>query len=64
MKQKEIFDLAVRLVGLWLTFLAIKGLPAVFDFPGAILSVALYAITGWWFVGGAKILTRRAFPLD
>ena len=62
MKEKDIFALAVRLIGLWLIFLAIKSLPAVFDYFGALFSVALYFAVGWWFVGGASILTKRAFP--
>jgi len=62
MNQKDIFDLAVRLIGLWLIFLAIKSIPAVFDYFGALVSIALYFATGWWFVGGASLLTKRAFP--
>ena len=62
MKQKEIFELLVRLIGLWLIFLAIKSIPAVFNYFGALVEVVLYFAAGWWFIGGASLLTKRAFP--
>lgn len=61
-KQKEIFELFVRLIGLGLIFLSIKSIPTVFNYFGALVEVVLYFAAGWWFVGGAPLLTKRAYP--
>ena len=67
MKPKDIFSLAVRLVGLFFIYLAARSLAVVFASPPgqvivSILSAAFYIGVGWWLLGGAPLLMQRAYP--
>jgi hypothetical protein len=68
MKPREIFGLAVRLLGLLFVYLAIRTLPVVFSGPPPIvvirtvLTMVFYVGVGWWLVGGAPLLVKRAYP--
>jgi hypothetical protein len=70
MKAKDIFNLAVRLLGLYFIYLAAKQVPVLFAasagasqifFP-VILTVAVYLGVAWWLLGGAPLLVKRAYP--
>jgi hypothetical protein len=68
MNTKDIFNLIVRLVGLFFIYLAAREVPMAFGIaPGqlffpVILTVAFYVGVGWWLVGGAPLLAKRAYP--
>lgn len=68
MKPRDLFSLAVRLLGLFFIYLAARALPIVFSGPpdqvvvGAILTVVFYVVVGWWLLGGARLLVKRAYP--
>ena len=67
MKAKDIFNLAVRLLGLFFIYLAARQLPVIFGAPDpvvtpAILSTAFYVGIAWWLLGGAPLLVKRAYP--
>jgi hypothetical protein len=68
MKTKDIFNLIVRLLGLFFIYLAAREVPIIFArslgqvlFP-VILTVAFYFSVAWWLLGGAPLLVRRAYP--
>lgn len=68
MKPRDIFHLAVRLLGLFFIYLAAKQVPLIFMgnlddvfFP-VLLSTAFYAGVAWWLLGGASILAEQAYP--
>ena len=69
MKPKDLFGLAVRLLGLFFVYLALKTLPVVFSGPPAqvavrtFLTVVFYFVVGWWLMGGARLLVQRAYPV-
>jgi hypothetical protein len=69
---KDIFTLAVRLVGLLFLALAFRDVPAILnlvtlagytkeDLLGAILPVVFDLAVAWWLLG-SKFLIRRAYP--
>ena len=62
MKSKEIFSLAVRLLGLWFVYHGFTNLPMVFETSKALLFVIFYFGAAWWLIGGASLLVRRAYP--
>jgi hypothetical protein len=68
MKSKDIFSLAIRLVGLFFIYLAVRVVPVIFSGPPArillesILSAAVFVVVGWWMLGGASLLMERAYP--
>ena len=68
MKAKDIFSLAVRLLGLFFIYLAVHQLPVLFAKPAdgvlvqTLLTAALFGAVGWWLLGGAPILMNRAYP--
>jgi hypothetical protein len=72
MKPKDIFGLAVRLLGLYFLYLGLKALaemlgsdviesPEKMDIVYALLPVVFEFIIGWWLLGGG-LLVRRAYP--
>ena len=72
MKPKDIFGLAVRLLGLYFLYLGLNALaqmlgsdviesPEKMDIVYALLPVAFEFIIGWWLLGGG-LLVRRAYP--
>jgi hypothetical protein len=66
MTPRNIFVLAVRLLGLFFIYLALKGIPAIFISPAAIPStlfiVIYYIIVGLWLMSGANSLLKRLYP--
>jgi hypothetical protein len=72
MKPKDIFGLAVRLLGLYFLYLGLNALaqmlgsdviesPEKMDIVYALLPVVFEFIIGWWLLGGG-LLVRRAYP--
>jgi hypothetical protein len=72
MKPKDIFGLAVRLLGLVFLYLGLKAVLPVLDLEtiesadksdiiNMIFPVAFNLIVAWWLLGGG-LLTRRAYP--
>lgn len=72
MKPKDIFGLAVRLLGLYFLYLGLNALaqmlasdifnsPEKMDIVYALLPAVFYLIVGWWLLGGG-LLVRRAYP--
>jgi hypothetical protein len=72
MKPKDIFGLAVRLLGLYFLYLGLNALaqmlgsdiinsPEKMDIVYALLPVLFDLIIGWWLLGGG-LLVRRAYP--
>ena len=72
MKPKDIFGLAVRLLGLYFLYLGLNALaqmlgsdiinsPEKMDIVYALLPVVFDLIIGWWLLGGG-LLVRRAYP--
>jgi hypothetical protein len=72
MKPKDIFGLAVRLLGLYFLYLGLNALaqmlgsdviesPEKMDVVYALLPVVFELIVGWWLLGGG-LLVRRAYP--
>ncbi|MBE2180114.1 MAG: hypothetical protein IAE97_06550 [Chthoniobacterales bacterium] len=70
MKPKDIFSLAVRLLGLFFLYLAVRAVAVILSGPpsqiatGGILGVALFVAVGWWMLGGASLLMDRAYPSE
>jgi len=65
MKPKDIFNLAVRILGLIFAYLTVRTLAGIWYAPGTIavvLTGAVYGGAAWWFIGGARSLTNRAYP--
>ena len=62
MKSKEIFSLAVRLLGLWFVYHGFTNLPMIVETSKAWLFVIFYFGAAWWLIGGAPLLVRRAYP--
>ena len=69
---KDLFGLAVRILGLVFLCLGLKDVPAVLDIPtllngdkveilNAVLPVVFNLAVGWWLIGGG-LLIRRAYP--
>lgn len=72
MKAKDIFGLAVRILGLYFLYLGLYGIaqmlssdiiesPDKRDIIYALLPVAFNLVIGWWLLGGG-LLVRRAYP--
>lgn len=68
MTPKSIFQLIVRLLGLYLIYQAALLLPqALYSPPVSFifgLQALYYLLLGWWLIGGAPLLTRRAYPSE
>lgn len=70
MKPKDIFSLAVRLLGLFFIYLTVINIAIIFSgppgqyAPGIILTAALFVGVGWWMLGGASLLLERAYPSE
>lgn len=67
MKPKDIFSLAIRLLGLFFIYLAARSAPVLWNtsgqaFVSAVLVVALFVAVAWWLLGGAPLLVQRAYP--
>jgi hypothetical protein len=68
MKAIDIFNLMVRLLGLFFIYLAVREVPVIFSGPPGqvlsrvILTVAFYVGVAWWLLGGAQLLVKRAYP--
>lgn len=62
MKAKDIFGLAVRLLGLMLFYHSFMSLPMVISNVPMLIVLACNVAAGWWLVGGAPQLMRRAYP--
>jgi len=69
---KDIFGLAVRLLGLVFLYFGLSAVPSLLDFGAietagksdvvsAILPIAFNLAVSWWLIGGG-LLTRRAYP--
>ena len=69
---RDIFSLAVRILGLVFLCLGLKDVPAVLDVPtilngdkveilSTLLPVMFNLAVGWWLIGGG-LLIRRAYP--
>lgn len=67
MKSREIFALAVRLLGLFFLYLGLKsacGIRTVHAgaLLGTILALVCFLAVGWWLIGGAPLIMNRAYP--
>ena len=69
---KDIFGLAVRLLGLVFLYFGLNAVPSLLDFGAietagksdiisAILPIVFNLAVSWWLIGGG-LLTRRAYP--
>ena len=72
MKPRDIFGLAVRLLGLFFLYLGLRALTPLLDVEAvetagtsdlvsALLPVAFDLAVAWWLLGGG-VLVRRAYP--
>jgi hypothetical protein len=72
MKPRDIFGLAVRLLGLFFLYLGLRAVSPVLDLEAienagksdiinAILPIAFNLLVAWWLLGGG-LLMRRAYP--
>ena len=72
MKPRDIFGLAVRLLGLFFLYLGLRAVPPLLDLEAignagksdiinAILPIAFHLLVAWWLLGGG-LLMRRAYP--
>jgi hypothetical protein len=67
MKPRDIFRLAVRILGLIALYQAIRTIAPIWHGPGAavmptIFTTAGYVAAAWWLVRGAQVLVKRAYP--
>ncbi len=67
MKPKDIFHLAVRLLGLVFFYLGVRSAVGVWYAHGSgitppILTAVCYLGVAWWLVGGAPLFMDRAYP--
>lgn len=63
MKPKDIFPIAIKLLGLVFLYDGLKAVPPIFF--GAYLAiphVIFFLALAWWLLGGAKLLMKRAYP--
>ena len=74
MKPRDIFGLAVRLLGLYFLYLGLRAVTPMLDLGAietagksdiinAILPIAFNLLVAWWLLGGG-VLVRRAYPAD
>ena len=72
MKPRDIFGLAVRLLGLFFLYLGLRAIPPMLDFwaietadkseiINAILPMIFNLVVAWWLIGGG-LLIHRAYP--
>jgi len=72
MKPRDIFGLAVRLLGLFFLYLGLKAVPPLLDLGAiesasksdivnAILPIVFNLAVAWWLLGGGWLM-RRAYP--
>jgi len=72
MKPRDIFGLAVRLLGLFFLYLGLRAVSPMLDLEAignagkgdiinAILPIAFNLLVAWWLLGGG-LLIRRAYP--
>ncbi len=72
MKPRDIFGLAVRLLGLFFLYLGLRAVLPVLDWEAvenagksdiinALLPIAFNLLIAWWLLGGG-LLMRRAYP--
>ena len=65
MKPKDIFSLAVRLLGLIFLYHGIQSLPALMSANFfLIVYIVMQFVMAWWLVGGATLLVDRAYPTE
>ena len=63
MKPKDIFQLAVRLLGLVFLYHGIQTLPMLISNSGwALVYLLLQFGMAWWLIGGATLLIKHAYP--
>jgi len=72
MKPRDIFGLAIRLLGLFFLYLGLRAVSPMLDLEAignagksdiinAILPIAFNLLVAWWLLGGG-LLVRRAYP--
>lgn len=70
MKPQDIFNLAIRLLGLFFIYSTVQAIPLLFSGPPlqlivhSLLSAGFYFIIAWWLLGGAPLLAHRAYPTN
>ena len=63
MKPKELFGLAVRLLGLVFLYHGLMSVPTLFVAPPSVILLVIFLLAvAWWLIGGAALLTERAYP--
>jgi len=71
MKSKDLFKLAVQILGLVFLYRGLSALPTVIELvlmgsfvhsAVAVLGIAWPLVVAWWLLGGAPLLMRRAYP--
>lgn len=65
MKERDLFSVAVRILGLAFFYHSVVSLPAVFATKfsvSSLLSVAWPLVAAWWAMRGAPFLVNLAFP--
>jgi hypothetical protein len=66
MKPQDLFNLAVRLLGLVFIYLAARAVANIIFAPSeiipALLTAVFYSGIAWWLTGGAQVLAERAYP--
>jgi hypothetical protein len=73
MKPRDIFLLAIRLLGLLFLYHGLATVPSVVQIIlanastvgsliNAILLIAWDLLVAWWLIGGAPLLMRHAYP--
>ena len=72
MKPRDIFGLAVRLLGLFFLYLGLRAVSPILDLEtlqttgkadilNALIPIAFNLLVAWWLLGGG-LLMRRAYP--
>ena len=71
MKPRDIFKLAVRVLGLAFLYHGLSAVPTVIpliltsaigNFVIGVLMIVWPLAVAWWLIGGAPLLTCRAYP--
>ena len=74
MKARDIFGLAVRLLGLYFLYLGLRSVTSMLDLGAietatksdiinALLPIVFNLAVAWWLLGGG-VLVRRAYPAE
>ena len=67
MSARNIFALAIRLLGLVFLYLGLKTACGIWGLHGdqvlaALLSIICFLAVAWWLISGAPLLMARAYP--